>query len=166
MNENLIIPEAIQGILNDIKNCPKYWAEHPLADLPDYPLHNRKIVVSGFNFPDLEADNDQRIYITIKQILTNKETGLPFKKANAPIWTIYADTWSYLRNQNFQLIEVDKQLFDEEGNPNGTEKSNIKVPTIDYMKYILFNRQAHFVELFQMYLKDFAIAKESELKQI
>lgn len=166
MNENLIIPEPIQEVLTEINNCPRYWAEHPLEDLPDYPLHNRKIVVSGFNYPDLEAENDQKLHITVKQVLTNKETGIVFKKSNAPIWTIYADTWSYLRNQNFQLIEVDKQLFDEEGNTAGTEKSNIKVPTINYMKYILFNRQAHLVDLFGQYLSDFAIAKKTELNQI
>lgn len=168
MNENLIIPENVQQILTAIESVQKFWAEYPLQDHADLPQFNRKIVVSGFNLPDLTEENNQKLEITVRQLFINKESGSVFINKRQPIWTISTDTWSYMRNPEnaSQLIEVDKQIFDEEGNPDGTEKSNIKVSTIDYMKFLLFNKYAHLTDLFSMYLKDFAIAKETELNQL
>lgn len=96
--ENLIIPEPYKAILQAIENVPYFWAEHPLADHPDLPQFNRKLVVSGFNSPDLMDQNDERLYISIRQILSNKETGKIFKIFSAPAWEIMPNTWSYFRD--------------------------------------------------------------------
>lgn len=163
---NLIIPEVYQPLYEGINSVPYHWAELALPAHPELPNFNRKLVVSGFNSPDLENSNDLRFFITVKQVFVNKETGAIFKIFNAPQWEIYAHTWSYLRDEKFQVIEVDKQILDEDGNVISTEKSKIQVPTIKYMKWLLMNKKAHFVDLFQMYLGAFAESKIDELNKL
>lgn len=164
--ENLILTPAIEARLQEINNTPYYWASINLPEHADLPNFNRKLVVSGFNSPDLEVNQDERFFITVKQIFINKETGKIFKVFNAPQWEIYAHTWSYLRNEQFQVIEVDKQIFDENNELISTEKSKIQVSTIKYLKWLLLNRKAHLVDLFNLYLWDFANAKIDELNKL
>ena len=165
--ENYILTPEIEARLQEINNTPYYWASIDLPEHEDLPNFNRKLVVSGFNSPDLEVNQDERFFITVKQIFINKETGKIFKVFNAPQWEIYAHTWSYLRNSQFQVIEVDKQILDDEtGEVLSTEKSKIKVSTIKYLKWLLLNRKAHLVDLFNLYLGDFANAKIEELNKL
>ena len=164
--ENLILTPAIEARLQEINNTPYYWASINLPEHADLPNFNRKLVVSGFNSPDLEVNQDERFFITVKQIFINKETGKIFKVFNAPQWEIYAHTWSYLRNEQFQVIEVDKQIFDENNELISTEKSKIQVSTIKYLKWLLLNRKAHLVDLFNLYMGDFANAKLEELNKL
>ena len=165
--ENYILTPAIEARLQEINSTPYYWASINLPEHEDLPNFNRKLVVSGFNSPDLEVNNDERFFITVKQIFINKETGNIFKIFNAPQWEIYAHTWSYLRNEQFQVIEVDKQILDDEtGEVLSTEKSKIQVSTIKYLKWLLLNRKAHLVDLFNLHLSDFAAAKIEELNKL
>lgn len=164
--ENYILTPAIEARLQEINNTPYYWASINLPEHADLPNFNRKLVVSGFNSPDLEVNNDERFFITVKQIFINKETGKIFKVFNAPQWEIYAHTWSYLRNEQFQVIEVDKQIFDENNELISTEKSKIQVSTIKYLKWLLLNKKAHLVDLFNLYMGDFANAKLEELNKL
>lgn len=164
--ENLILTPAIEASIQEINNTPYYWASIDLPEHEDLPNFNRKLVVSGFNSPDLEANQDERFFITVKQIFINKETGKIFKVFNAPQWEIYAHTWSYLRNEQFHVIEVDKQIFDENNELISTEKSKIQVSTIKYLKWLLLNRKAHLVDLFNLYMGDFANAKLEELNKL
>ena len=164
--ENYILTPAIEARLQEINNTPYYWASINLPEHADLPNFNRKLVVSGFNSPDLEVNQDERFFITVKQIFINKDTGKIFKVFNAPQWEIYAHTWSYLRNEQFQVIEVDKQIFDENNELISTEKSKIQVSTIKYLKWLLLNRKAHLVDLFNLYMGDFANAKLEELNKL
>ena len=164
--ENLILTPSIEARLQEVNNTPYYWASINLPEHEDLPNFNRKLVVSGFNSPDLEVNQDERFFITVKQIFINKETGKIFKIFNAPVWEIYTHTWSYLRNEQFQVIEVDKQIFDENNELISTEKSKIQVSTIKYLKWLLLNRKAHLVDLFNLYLSDFAAAKIEELNKL
>ena len=67
----------------------------------------------------------------------------------------------------FQLIEVDKQILDDEtGEVLSTEKSKIKVSTIKYFKTLLKNREVHLVDIFNLYMGDFANAKMDELNRL
>lgn len=169
MSEKIIIPEPYKAILQAIENVPYFWAEHPLADHPDLPQFNRKIVVSGFNSPDLEEEQDERLYITVKQIFTHKDTGKVFKSFKAPLWEILADTWSYFRDpaDPTKLVQVDKQIIDDEdGSVISTEKTYIQLSTIKYLKFLLHQKKAHLVDLFEMYLKDFAAAKKEDLDKL
>ena len=164
--ENLILTPSIEARLQEVNNTPYYWASINLPEHEDLPNFNRKLVVSGFNSPDLEVNQDERFFITVKQIFINKETGKIFKIFNAPVWEIYTHTWSYLRNEQFQVIEVDKQIFDENNELISTEKSKIQVSTIKYLKWLLLNKKAHLVDLFNLYMGDFANAKLEELNKL
>lgn len=164
--ENLILTPVIEARLQEINSTPYYWASINLPEHADLPNFNRKLVVSGFNSPDLEVNNDERFFITVKQIFINKDTGKIFKIFNAPQWEIFAHTWSYLRNEQFQVIEVDKQIFDENNELISTEKSKIQVSTIKYLKWLLLNKRAHLVDLFNLYMGDFANAKLDELNKL
>ena len=169
MSEKLIIPDPYKPILEAIDKAPYFWAEYPLPDHPDLPQFNRKLVVSGFNSPDLMDQNDERLYISIRQILTNKETGKIFKIFNAPVWEIMSNTWSYFRDPSnpMALVQVTKNIVDDEsGETVSSEKSYIKVNTIKYLKLLLHSRKAHLVDLFALYLKDFATAKMSDLDKL
>ena len=164
-----IIPEVYQPLYEGINSVPYHWAEYPLPDHPDLPQFSRKLIVTGFNSPDLQDQNDERLYISVRQILVNKETGIILKKFNAPVWEIMSNTWSYIRNpvNPNQLIQVDKQIIDDEtGEILSVEKSYIKVSTIKYLKLLLHSRKAHLVDLFALYLKDFATAKMSDLDKL
>lgn len=55
---------------------------------------------------------------------------------------------------------------DESGETISSEKSYIKVSTIKYLKLLLYSRKAHLVDLFTLYLKDFATAKMSDLDKL
>lgn len=161
-----IIPKRVQELLKAIENVPYYWAMIGLEDLPELPQFSRTLVVSGFNCPDLEEMNDERIEITIKQIFTDKETGKRWRAFNQPVWTVYAHNWSYLRGEDYQEIEVDEQTLGEDGEIISTEKVKLKVSSIKFMKLLLMHRKAHLVDLFNLYLQEFAKEKAEELKKI
>ncbi|PIF44288.1 hypothetical protein CLU96_1229 [Chryseobacterium sp. 52] len=165
MKEILNIVSPYKEILQEIESTPYHWASYPLPEHPDLPQFNRKLIITGFNCPDLENQNDMRLYITVKQIYTNKETGKIFTSKELPTWTIYADTWSFVRNVNdyTKLVEVDKKTLDDDGAVIKTEKSYIKVGTIPYIKYLLLNKKIHLIDLFSLYLANFAESMKSEL---
>lgn len=168
MKEVLVIPSPYKEMMQEISKIGYYWAELPLVEHPILTQFNRKLVISGFNSPDLENEQDKRLYITIKQIFTDKNTGKVFLVKNAPMWIIYADSWSYVRNINdaSKYVEVDKQTFDDEGNLVKTEKVRLQANTIDYLKYQVINKKAHLIDLFSTYLNDFAVAFKDELDKL
>lgn len=169
MSEKLIIPDPYKPLLQAIDKAPYFWAEYPLPEHIDLPQFNRKVVVSGFNSPDLYDEGDMRLYITVTQIFTHKDSGKIFKTFKAPIWEIMSNTCSYIRNpvNPNQLIQVDKQILDDEtGEILSVEKSYIEVSTIKYLKALLHSKKAHLVDLFTLYLKDFATAKMAELDKL
>ena len=45
MNENLIVPKQVQGILEEVENTPLYLAELPMEAHPKLPQFNRFIRV-------------------------------------------------------------------------------------------------------------------------
>ena len=52
MNENLMIPKQVQGILDEVENTPLYLAELPMEDHPKLPQFNR-FIRSFHNLTDL-----------------------------------------------------------------------------------------------------------------
>lgn len=169
MIEKIIILSPYKELMQEIESIPYYWAEQPIEDHPLLPQFNRKLVISGFNSPDLENERDKRLYITIKQIFTDKSTGKVYMMKNAPLWTVYAHTWSYVRNISDPTKlapEVEKQTLNDEGEIVKTEKVKLTTGTIDYLKYHLLNRKAHLIDLFYMYLLDFYNSQKEELNKL
>lgn len=168
LNKNLQIPEPYLSFLEAVDRVPEIWAQHALEDLPDAPQFDRKIVVSGFNVPKNTDTIKDRIYITVEQLWTLKDSGKMFTKKDAPMWEISDNTWSYLRDftDPSRLVEVDKIEPDPETGEPVRSKSFVRLYTTKYLRFLLLNRQSHLVDLFEQYLKDFAIAKKDELDKI
>lgn len=168
LNENLLIPEPFLSFLEAVDATPEIWASHALEDLPDAPQFDRRIVVSGFNVPKNTENIKDRIYITVEQLWTLKSTGALFTKKDAPIWEISDNTWNYLRDISdpSRLVEVDRIDRDPDTGEPIRSKDFVRVYTTKYLRYLLLNRHSHLVDLFEQYLKDFAIAKKDELDKL
>ena len=55
MNENLIVPKQVQGILEEVENTPLYLAELPMEAHPKLPQFNRFIRVINL---DAKSENE------------------------------------------------------------------------------------------------------------
>lgn len=147
MNKHLIIPENIKEILNSIENTPLHLAELPLQAHPRLPQFERHIRVL-----DIDAKSKlQFICLRYEQVLKDMETG---KEVNIPLptpeWLIYKETWSYLRDGDNHLIELPVA---EPGDDMNTDL--VKVPSYQYMLWLLKNNKAGFTELLVSYLDEF-----------
>ena len=165
----IILNDELREILKAVENVPIFWAVHPLEDLPELPQFNRRLVITGFNCPDLSDSNnvttEERVEITIKQIFEHKESGKMFMSIKQPVWLINADTWSFLRLGETP-VEVAKNYLDADGKILKTDKVNIRVGSVKYTRFLIFNKKAHLVDLFKIYLADYAKMNIAELNKI
>lgn len=147
MNKHLIIPENIKEVLNSIENTPLHLAELPLQAHPRLPQFERHIRVL-----DIDAKSKlQFICLRYEQVLKDMETG---EEVNIPLptpeWLIYKETWSYLRDGDNHLIEL--PIAEPENDMN---TDLVKVPSYQYMLWLLKNNKAGFTELLASYLDEF-----------
>ena len=147
MNEHLIIQENIKEILNSIENTPLSLAELPLEAHPRLPQFERHIRVL-----DIDAKSKQQfISFRYEQILKDRETG---EVVNIPLptpeWIIYKETWSSLRDGDNHLIKL--PVVEPEGDMT---TDLVKVPSYQYMLWLLKNNKAGFTELLASYLDEF-----------
>lgn len=158
MNEHLEIPTQIQALINDIENVELNLAELPVPEHPKLPQFNRSIRVL-----DIDAKSKQQfICFNYEQVLKDKETGeeinifLP-----APQWVIYKDTWSYLRDNYNNPVELpliepkDDMIADK-----------VKVSSYQYMLWLLKNEKIGFTELLASYLDEFVKTHKEELDRL
>lgn len=155
MNEHLIIPENIKEVLNNIGNISLSLAELPLQAHPKLPQFQRSIRVL-----DIDAKSEQQfIYFRYKQILKDTETGEELNiSLPAPDWVIYKETWSYLRDHYNNLVELPL------AEPNAEMTTDkVKVPSYQYMLWLLKNNKVGFTELLMSYLDDFVKLHKEQL---
>lgn len=147
MNEHLIIPENIKQVLNTIENISLSLAELPLQEHPKLPQFQRSIRVL-----DIDAKSEQQfISFRYKQILKDKETGEEINiSLPAPEWVIYKDTWSYLRDNSNNPIELSLAEPKED-----MPADKVKVQSYKYMLWLLKNNKTGFTELLASYLDEF-----------
>lgn len=157
--ENLKYDKYQQAFYDAVMSTPYYWAELPLGDLQEMPNHNRKIVVSGFNNPDLEDSNDERIYITIKRLFIDKTSGKISTLKKTFQWEITANLKSIVNT----FGKVTKEITDDEGNVVETQEVDFKLPSVKLMRFLLLNKQKHLAELFEDALTDFATQFKTEI---
>ena len=101
MNENLMIPKQVQGILEEVEKTPLYLAELPMEAHPKLPQFNRFIRVINL---DAKSENEF-VMFGYKQVLKDKDTGEEINiQLPTPEWVVYKDTWSYLRGTKNELI--------------------------------------------------------------
>lgn len=165
MSEKITIPEKIKNILSEIENVPEWWAEIPLVDTPILSNFNRKLVVSGFNFPDLTDDNDKRAEIFIRQIYTDKDTGEVLINKRQRTGVILASSVTALRvDGSPDLIVVDRVTDSEvEGESPVRDRVNLSADHLDYIRRNLYRRSEHLTFILEDFLKSYAVENTSEL---
>lgn len=158
MNQHLIIPESIKETLNSIENTPLHLAELPLQAHPKLPQFERSIRVL-----DIDAKSKQQfINFSYEQVLKDNETGEEINIAlPAPQWVIYKETWSYLRDNSGEPIELPLTEPIE-----GVTLDKVKVPSYQYMLWLLKNNKLGFTELLASYLSEFVKTRKEELDKL
>ncbi len=101
---------------------------------------------------DIDAKSKQQfISFRYEQVLKDRETGEEINiSLPAPEWVIYKETWSYLRDGNNNLIEL--PLAEATAD---VDTDRVKVPSYQYMLWLLKNNKAGFTELLASYLDEF-----------
>lgn len=158
MNEHLIISESIKEILNSIENTSLHLAELPLEAHPKLPQFNRSIRVL-----DIDAKSKQQfICFSYEQVLKDHETGEEINiSLPAPEWVIYKETWSYLRDNSNNPVELplaeptDEMITD-----------TVKVPSYQYMLWLLKNNKVGFTQLLASYLHEFVKTHKGQLDKL
>ena len=165
MSEKITIPEKIKDVLLQIENVPEWWAEIPLVDSVIFINFNRKLVVSGFNFPDLTEDNDKRAEISIRQIYTDKNSGEVFVNKRQKSGLILANTETLLRSDNSpDPIIFDRFTYsDVEGENPVKDKVNLYVNQLDYIRRNLSSKTEHLTFILEDFLKSYSLANSTEL---
>ncbi|CEJ68015.1 hypothetical protein BN1195_00297 [Chryseobacterium oranimense G311] len=158
MNEQLNISAQVQALINDIENAELNLAELPLSEHPKLPQFNRSIRVL-----DIDAKSKQQfISFSYEQVLKDKETGEEINiSLPAPEWVVYKDTWSYLRDHNNNPVE---QPLAEPKDEMFVDK--VKVPSYQYMLWLLKNSKVGFTELLASYLDEFVKTHKEELDKL
>lgn len=157
LNQHLQIPPQVQAVLNQIEAIPLHLAELKMPDHPKFPQFDRYIQVIG-----LGANSEKQfIHFKFKQVLKDKETGEVLHiQLPTPEWVVYADTWSYFRTQNDEVLELPLQ---EEHATEEATMGKVKVHSYKYMLWLMANNQAQFLDLIRVYANDFMSAKIEEL---
>lgn len=167
MQEQLIIPEQIQLLLNEIHTKDISLGEIQIDEHPLLPSFHRFIKINKMVI-DTELP---RTYLFYQQVLRNKETN-EIEPSNLPTpeWMIGEDEWSSLRDEQFNRVQVPivdsetlEPLLDDKGNPR---TSILKVNTHLYMFWLLKNNKVGFLDLLKIYLKDFVDVKRSGLDKL
>ncbi len=158
MNEHLKIPTQVQTLIDSIEKVELSLAELPLPEHPKLPQFNRSIRVL-----DIDAKSRQEfVNFVYEQVLKDKETGevinIPLP---APEWIVYKETWSYLRDEKNNLIELPLKETTE-----GITKDKVKVSSFRYMIWLMKNNKIGFLQLIQGYLASFVDDKIEELNTL
>lgn len=158
MNAHLIIPENIKEILNNIENTALNLVELPLQAHPKLPQFERSIRVL-----DIDAKSKQQfISFRYEQVLKDRETGEEINiSLPTPEWVIYKETWSYLRDSNNNPIEL--PLAEPQ---TDMTVDKVKVPSYQYMLWLLKNNKAGFTELLASYLDEFVKGCKGSLDKL
>jgi hypothetical protein len=158
MNSHLKIPSQIQALINDIENVDLNLAELPLPEHPKLPQFNRSIRVL-----DIDAKSrNEFVNFIYEQVLKDKETGEEINiSLPAPEWVVYKETWSYLRDEQNNTIELPLiEPIDK------LTKDKVKISSFKYMIWLMKNNKIGFLQLIQGYLVGFVETKIEELNKL
>lgn len=167
MKEQLSVPESVQQIVNEINSAEISLGEIQIHEHPLLPSFNRFIKINK-----MVVDTDlPRTYIFYQQVLKDKATNKtePSKLPN-PEWMIGEEEWSFLRDEDFNKIEVpvvDEEIHEPILDNNGEPKTSmIKVNSHSYMLWLLKNNKLSFLDLLKTYLNEFVDMKREELDRL
>lgn len=164
MNTELILTPAVQAMVDAIKSTEKTWHEIGLPDHPVYPQFKRKLVVSGFNTPDMEGDED-RIYVNVRQYLVLKDSNKVYKRIQMPDWLIHERNAEELIGENGVLKGI-RRTTNNDGQVIEEKEEIIKVPSIQYVRFLIKSKAVHLTDIFTRFMVQYLENFQKEINQI
>lgn len=164
MTTDLIITPEVQAILGMIKNTGKSWHEIALPDHPVYPQFARKLVVTGFNTPDLEGDED-RIYVNVRQYLVLREDNKIYKRIQMPDWMIHEGNVEEILGEDGFLKGI-YRTTDDNGQIIEEKEEILKVQSVQYVRFLIKTKAAHIVDVLERFMGLYIALFEEEINKI
>ena len=162
--ETIITPEN-QALLDLISNTGKSWFEMPLPDHPLYPQFSRKLVVTGFNTPDM-GDTEDRIYVYVRQYLILKEGNSVHKKLKLPEWMIHEGNVEELLGADGKLLTKTVVVKDDEDNVISETEEPLKAQSVQYVRFLIKSKAAHLTDVLARFMVLYAQLYESKINDI
>ncbi|UCA61652.1 hypothetical protein KB553_08970 [Chryseobacterium rhizoplanae] len=164
MTTDLIITPEVQSILDMIRNTGKYWYEIALTDHPVYPQFARKLVVTGFNTPDLEGDED-RIYVNVRQYLVLRDDNKIYKRIQMPDWMIHEGNVEEILGEDGFLKGI-YRTTDNKGQIIEEKEEILKAQSVQYVRFLIKTKAAHIVDVLERFLGLYIALFEEEINKI
>lgn len=165
MNTKLILNPDDKEMIDAIKMVSDNWHEMPLPDHPIYPQFARSLIVSGFSNPDLEKP-EERIYVYVTQVLTLKSTNEVYKEIPMKPWEIYEwNTEEVIRPDGTVMTGI-RQTLDNEGNVIDEKEEVIKVPSIQYVRFLVKSKTVHLTDVLARFMVQYVEKFEKEINDI
>lgn len=165
MKTEIIITSENQAILNAIKNTGKTWFEMPLPDHPIYPQFARKLVVTGFNTPDMQGD-EERIYVNVRQYLILKDGNIIHKKLPMPNWEIHEGNIEEIMGKDGKILTQTVIVKDDEGNVISETVEPLKAQSVQYVRFLIKSKSVHLVDIFRKFMSLYAQLFENKINDI
>lgn len=165
MKTELIIKPEDQALIEMIKNTGKTWFEMPLPDHPIYPQFSRKIVVTGYNTPDMEGD-EERIYVNVRQYLILKESNVLHKNVVMPNWMIHEGNIEEIMGKDGKLLTGMRTEYDDAGNIISETPEVLKAQSVQYVRFLIKAKKAHIVDVFARFMGMYVDKFKTEIDAI
>lgn len=163
--DELIINTKDKEMLDAIKMTSGDWYEMPIPDHPVFPQFSRKLIVSGFSSPDLD-EPEERIYVYVRQILTIKSTNTVHKKIKMPPWVIYEWNNEEVMRADGTIITGIEQIKDPEGNVISEKEVEVKMPSIQYVRFLNKTKSVYLVEVLARFMIQYVELFQKEINDI
>jgi hypothetical protein len=164
MKTELIITPEQQAILDAIKNTGKSWHEILLPKHPMYPQFIRKLMVTGFNTPDMDGDED-RIYVYVRQYLILEENNTIYKRLVMPQWMIHEDNVEEIIGKNGVLKGV-RRTTNDQGDVIEEKEEVLKTQSVQYVRFLIKTKSAHLVEILERFMGQYIPLFDKEINEI
>ncbi|REC64061.1 hypothetical protein DRF65_00355 [Chryseobacterium pennae] len=164
MKTELIVTPEVQAVLDAIKNTGKSWHEVVLPDHPIYPQFARKLVVTGFNTPDMEGDED-RIYVNVRQYLIIRDSNIVHKRLKMPDWMIHEGNMEEILGENGFLKGI-YRTTDENGQIIEEKEEILKVQSVQYVRFLIKTKAAHIVDVLERFMGLYIALFDKDINEI
>jgi hypothetical protein len=164
MKKELIITPEVQAIVDAIKNTGKSWHETVLPDHPLYPQFARKLVVTGFNTPDMEGDED-RIYVNIRQYLILRDSNIIHKRLKMPDWMIHEGNVEEIMGESGVLKGI-YRTTDDNGQIIEEKESVLKAQSVQYVRYLIKSKAENLVDILERFIGLYISLFDDEINEI
>ena len=165
MNTKLILTQNDTQMIEAIKMVSDNWHEMPLPDHPIFPQFSRKLIVSGFSNPDIDKPED-RIYVYVKQVLTLKSTNEVYKYISMRPWEIYEWNMEEVIRPDGSVMTGIRQTLDDEGNLISEKEEIVKVPSIQYVRFLIKSKTVHLTDVLARFMVQYLEKFEKEINQL